>query len=169
MSELTITVIRLGLLILLWAFILSVVGVLRGDLYGTRVITRTAKRSNAKQPPGARSRQNAPTPAERRREQRPAPRGPQHLTVVEGSMRGTSVPLRDNLLIGRNPECSLSLGDDFASGRHARLYRRDDAWFVDDLGSTNGTFVGNQRVEEGARVDTGSRIRIGQTVLELRK
>lgn len=168
MSELTITVIRLGLLILLWAFIFSVVGVLRGDLYGTRVITRTAKRTSSRQPPATRSGQAAPA-ADRHREQRPARRGPQHLTVVEGSMRGTSVPLRDNLLIGRNPECSLSLGDDFASGRHARLYRRDDSWFVDDLGSTNGTFVGNQRVDEAAPVDTGSRIRIGQTVLELRK
>lgn len=169
MSELTITVIRLGLLVLLWAFIFSVVGVLRGDLYGTRVITRTAKRAVTRPSSPPRDGDSGARQPDRRREERPTRRGPGHLTVVEGSMRGTTIPLRDNLLIGRNPECTLSLGDDFASGRHARLYERDGGWYVDDLGSTNGTFVGNQRVEQAARVDTGSRIRIGQTVLELRK
>lgn len=172
MSELTITVIRLGLLVLLWVFIFSVVGVLRGDLYGTRVITRTTKRTGTKPSTAARDgdgRQPDRREPDRRREQRPVRRGPQHLAVVEGSMRGTTIPLRDNLLVGRNPECTLSLGDDFASGRHARIFQRDGGWFVDDLGSTNGTFVGSQRVEQATRVDAGSRIRIGQTVLELRK
>jgi pSer/pThr/pTyr-binding forkhead associated (FHA) protein len=90
--------------------------------------------------------------------------------VIEGSLRGTTLPLTDaGLLIGRNPECTLVLGDDFASGRHVRIYRRDDGWYADDLGSTNGTWLGNQRIGEGARLDVGSRLRIGRTVIELRK
>ncbi|YAL83323.1 FHA domain-containing protein FhaB/FipA [Dermacoccaceae bacterium W4C1] len=163
MSELTVTVIRLVLLALLWAFVFSVVGVLRGDLYGTRVVSRrTGSGSGA-------STAAAPR-VEERRPPRAIRRGPTHLAVIEGAMRGVTVPLTDaGVLIGRNPECALVLSDDFASGRHARIYRNDDGWFVDDLGSTNGTFSGPQRVGEAFRVDAGSRLRIGQTVLELRK
>lgn len=157
MSELTVTAIRLGLLALLWAFVFSVVGVLRGDLYGTRVVSAGRK--------GA-----APSRAEERRQPRAIRRGPTHLAVTEGSLRGTTLPLTDaGILIGRNPECALVLSDDFASGRHARIYRHDDGWYVDDLGSTNGTFAGNQKVGQGFKLDVGSRLRIGQTVLELRK
>lgn len=157
MSELTVTVIRLGLLALLWTFIFSIVGVLRGDLYGTRVVQR---RENG----------SAPARVEERRRPRAIRRGPTQLAVIEGPMRGVTVPLTDaGVLIGRNPECALVLSDDFASGRHARIHRQDDGWYVDDLGSTNGTFSGSERIGEGFKVDAGSRIRIGQTVLELRK
>lgn len=155
MSELTITAIRLAVLALLWAFVFSIVGVLRGDLYGTRVMAR---------------RGGAPARQEERRQPRAIRRGPTTVAVTEGSMRGTTVPLTDaGILIGRNPECALVLSDDFASGRHARIYRQDDGWYVDDLGSTNGTFSGSQRVSQGFKLDVGSRLRIGQTVLELRK
>ena len=159
MSELTVTVIRLGLLALLWTFVFSIVGVLRGDLYGTRVVNRNA-------PATGRGRGEE----RERRQQRAIRRGPTHLAVIEGGLRGVTVPLTDaGVLIGRNPECTLVLSDDFASGRHARIYRQDDGWYVDDLGSTNGTFSGNQRIGQGFKVDAGSRLRIGQTVLELRK
>lgn len=156
MSELTITVIRIGLLVLLWAFIFSIVGVMRGDLYGLR-----APRSEGRRAP-ARDTDRRPPRAVRR--------GPTHLAVIEGSMRGISVPLSDSgVLIGRNPECVLVLSDDFASGRHARVYRDGDGWFVDDLGSTNGTFIGDQPIGQHVPLREGSRVRIGQTVLEVRK
>ena len=157
MSELTVTAIRLGLLVLLWAFIFSIVGVLRGDLYGSRVVTR----SRSSRSPRAEAPKRPP---------RAIRKGPTHLAVVDGSMRGITVPLSDSgVLIGRNPECTLVLSDDFASGRHARVYREGDAWFIDDLGSTNGTFIGNQRVGEHLPLQEGAHIRIGRTVLEVRK
>jgi len=156
-SELTVTAIRLGLLVLLWAFIFSIVGVLRGDLYGSRVVTR----SRSSRSPRAEAPKRPP---------RAIRKGPTHLAVVDGSMRGITVPLSDSgVLIGRNPECTLVLSDDFASGRHARVYREGDAWFIDDLGSTNGTFIGNQRVGEHLPLQEGAHIRIGRTVLEVRK
>lgn len=160
MSELTVTIIRLGLLALLWAFVFSVVGALRGDLYGTRVLAR----SSSGQPVARRDRPS-------RAAARQVRRGPTHLVVVEGSLRGTSVPLASGgLLIGRNPECSLVIDDDFASGRHLRLHPGDDGtWIADDLGSTNGTFVNNQRIGTGARLEPGAQIRIGKTVLELQR
>jgi pSer/pThr/pTyr-binding forkhead associated (FHA) protein len=170
MSELTLTVIRLGLLALLWIFVFSVVGVLRGDIYGTRVVSRTprkpapAPRRGPATPPGPAAE------APRQRKRQPHSSAPQHLVVTAGRLTGTSLPLRESgTVIGRNPECALVLDDDFASGRHARIFSREGAWFVEDLGSTNGTFLGNERLTGPVRVEAGSTLRIGKTVIELRR
>jgi pSer/pThr/pTyr-binding forkhead associated (FHA) protein len=159
MSELTLIVIRLGLLALLWAFVFSVVGALRSDLYGTRVLSRATARTRRSETRSAKTRgKSSKSPM------------PSHLAVVAGSLRGTTVPLESGgVLIGRNPECSLVLTDDFASGRHLRIYPGTDAWYADDLDSTNGTFVNQQRIDTGARLDVGAQIRIGQTIIELRR
>jgi hypothetical protein len=164
MSELTLTIIRLGLLVLLWIFVFSVVGVLRGDIYGTRVTSRTPRKP-------ARTRRGRASDAEPRRPQKRQPHGqPRTLVVTQGPLAGTSLPLRESgTVIGRNPECALVLDDDFASGRHARVFQRDGAWFVEDLGSTNGTFLGTERLTTPTRVDAGAALRIGKTVVELRR
>jgi pSer/pThr/pTyr-binding forkhead associated (FHA) protein len=166
MSELTLTIIRLGLLVLLWVFVFSVVGVLRGDLYGTRVVSRTPRRSSRPDRRTAAPVRDQPRPAKRQ----PHTSSPRTLVVTQGSLTGTSLPLREaGTVIGRNPECALVLDDDFASGRHARVFQRDGAWFVEDLGSTNGTWLGTQRLTEPVRVEAGTSLRIGKTVIELRR
>ena len=166
MSELTLTIIRLGLLVLLWIFVFSVVGVLRGDIYGTRVVSRTPRKpAPATRQPDGRS----PAPAKPPKRQ-PHSSVPHSLVVTQGPLTGTSLPLRQaGTIIGRNPECALILDDDFASGRHARIFHRDNAWFVEDLSSTNGTFVGTERLTGPVRVEAGSTLRIGKTVIELRR
>ncbi|TPG17156.1 FHA domain-containing protein FhaB/FipA [Pedococcus bigeumensis] len=167
MSELTLTIIRLGLLVLLWIFIFSVVGVLRGDIYGTRVVSRTPRKPAPARKPA--ERPDTPAPQKRQKRQ-PHSTVPQSLVVTQGVLTGTSLPLREaGTIIGRNPECALILDDDFASGRHARIFHRDGAWFVEDLGSTNGTFVGTERLTGPVRVEAGSTLRIGKTVIELRR
>jgi pSer/pThr/pTyr-binding forkhead associated (FHA) protein len=178
MSELTLAVIRLGLLALLWIFVFSVVGVLRGDLYGTRVLsrrkskpqTRPAREPAAKPVPVATAAvpsAPAPVPKPSRASGR---RVPTTLTVTEGTLAGTTLTLMDNgVLLGRNPECTLVLDDDFASGRHARIFRRDGSWFVEDLGSTNGTYLASRKLTAPMPVEVGSTLRIGKTVFELRK
>lgn len=164
MSELTVTVLRLGLLVLLWVFVLSVASVLRTDLFGTRVVNRRPAPAK-KKPKGPRRAAGAPAGARPPRN----PRVPTHLVLTTGPLTGTSLPLRDSgVLIGRNPECSLVLDDEFASGRHARIIRAEDGWYVEDLGSTNGTFLGQYRVGDPVPVETGTAIRIGRTVIELR-
>ena len=95
---------------------------------------------------------------------------PHSLVVTQGALTGTSLPLRESgTIIGRNPECALVLDDDFASGRHARIFHRDGAWFVEDLGSTNGTYVGSVRITQPTTIGLGIQVRIGKTILELRK
>ncbi|NHI19579.1 FHA domain-containing protein [Phycicoccus endophyticus] len=163
MSELTLTVLRLGLLVALWAFVFAVVGVLRGDLYGTRVNKRVA--APARGPAPAR-----PAPA-RGRGAKPARKGPTRLVVTAGPLSGTTLPLRAaGTLIGRSPECALVLDDDYASGRHARIYQDERGqWLVEDLRSTNGTYLGATRLTEPREVTAGSVLRIGQTTLELQR
>ena len=171
MSELTVTVIRLGLLTLLWIFVFSVVGVLRGDLYGTRVLTHGKPKAQPR--PSRAPVQGAPpaaAPALAKPGRGSGRRIPRTLTVTEGSLAGTTVSLKETgVLLGRNPECTLVLDDDFASGRHARIFLRDTGWLVEDLGSTNGTFLGSSKMAQTMPVQVGSTLRIGKTVFELRK
>ena len=159
MSELTLTLLRLGYLALLWLLVLSVVAVLRRDLFGTR-ITRRATAGGAPAPA-------TPPRASRSSEGAPLPR---QLVVTQGSLKGTTITLgQAPILIGRAPECTLVLEDDYASSRHARLSLQQGTWMVEDLGSTNGTFLGRNRVQGALPVPPGSPVRIGRTVLELRR
>jgi hypothetical protein len=177
LSELTLTLMRLGLLVLLWFFVFAIVGVLRGDLYGTRVKRRSAGRARTATPaPAAVAPGPAPAPAPAparggRLGRRGGGKAPTRLTVTAGQLAGTTMPLRPaGTLIGRSPECALVLDDDYVSGRHARIFQADDGtWQVEDLRSTNGTFLGATRLTEPRAVAVGSVIRIGQTVVELQR
>lgn len=164
MSELTLTVLRLGLLVALWAFVFAVVGVLRGDLYGTRVNKRAAATPARQGAPAA----GRPRPS---RTPKPSKKGPTRLVVTAGPLSGTALPLRaSGTLIGRSPECALVLDDDYASGRHARIFEDErGTWMVEDLRSTNGTYLGSTRLTEPREVVAGSVLRIGQTTLELQR
>jgi hypothetical protein len=177
-SELTLTVLRLGFLVLLWLFVLSVVAVLRRDLFGTRVVQRqrpVRQREAAPEPrrssagAAAPAAAPAPAPAEERRPPR-QPRGPRQLVVTDGSLKGTSISLGDTpVTVGRAAGNTLVLNDDYASSRHARLYRDGERWLLEDLGSTNGTFVGTERISAPTPVDAGTKLRVGRSVLELRR
>jgi pSer/pThr/pTyr-binding forkhead associated (FHA) protein len=166
MSELAVTLLRLGYLVLLWVFVLSAIGVLRRDLYGTRIVPR--RRPSTGTGVGASTSPGQPgdpggEPAPPQRE-----RGPARLVVTDGPLRGTTLPLTSSaILIGRAPSCTLVLDDDYSSSRHARLYPDHGQWFVEDLGSTNGTFLDNRRVDAPMPVPPGARVKVGTSVLEL--
>lgn len=164
MSELTVTLLRLGYLVLLWAFVLSAIGVLRRDLYGTRIVNR--RRPGRPAPaPAAGATPAAAAPPDKPRGRRG---GPTRLVVTEGPLRGTTLPLGASaVLIGRAPSCTLVLDDDYSSSRHARVFPEGGQWLVEDMGSTNGTFLDEQPVTAAMPVRAGSQIRIGQSVLEL--
>ena len=158
MSELTITVIRLGFLAVLWLFVLTTVSVMRSDLSGPRTTT------------------SRPTIAPAQRQAKPPkqPRGrratPTKLVVTAGALTGTSVTLSDvAITLGRAPDSTVVLDDDYASNRHARVYPHNGEWLVEDLGSTNGTYLDRQKLQGPTPVPIGTPIRIGKTAFELRK
>jgi pSer/pThr/pTyr-binding forkhead associated (FHA) protein len=166
MSELTLTLLRLGFLTLLWVFVLAIVAVLRRDLYGTRVTKRATATVGTPRPS---ARPSAPLPS-RGTPMEPRRDTPRTLVVTEGSLQGTTLALgQAAILIGRAPECTLVLEDDYSSNRHARFVLDNGVWVIEDLGSTNGTFLGRSRVEAPTPVEPGVPVRIGRTVLELRR
>jgi pSer/pThr/pTyr-binding forkhead associated (FHA) protein len=92
------------------------------------------------------------------------------MVVTGGSLAGTTIDLADSqITIGRADDATLMLTDDYASTRHARLFPQDGQWLVEDLGSTNGTYLDRQKVTRPTPVPVGVPIRIGKTVLELRR
>jgi pSer/pThr/pTyr-binding forkhead associated (FHA) protein len=162
-SELTLVLIRFAYLAVLWIFVLSAVSVVRSDMFGARVeATPRADRRADKQ---ARRQASA-----RVRPSKRARSAPTHVVVVDGSSAGQAVPLdRAPILIGRGSDAAIRLDDDYVSTRHARIASSGDQWFVEDLGSTNGTYIGAHRLTQPTTLQLGSKVRIGKTTLELRK
>jgi hypothetical protein len=160
MSALTLTIIRLAFLGLLWVFVFAALGVLRSDLRAPTMSGRGAVRqAPARRPdPQARSRGRGG-------------RAPRKLVVTQGSLVGTSVPLGDQpITIGRAPDSTIVLDDDYVSHRHARIaVDAQGRWIVEDLGSTNGTYLDRQRITGPTPAANGVPIRIGKTVVELQR
>lgn len=146
--EIVLQVFRFGFLALLWLFVFAAFRVVRADLFGGRSgrVASVPPRAQATRKKGLRT-----------------------LVVTAGPLSGTKINLGEQaILIGRADDSTLVLTDDFASSRHARLTNRTGQWYVEDLGSTNGTYLDQQRVQGPLLVAPGQPIRIGQTVLELR-
>jgi pSer/pThr/pTyr-binding forkhead associated (FHA) protein len=158
MSELTLTLIKLGFLAVLWLFVLSAVSVIRSDIFGTKATST---------PKPAKGKQKAPAKPKNRK----APRGvPTKLQVVSGPNAGQSVPLGDKpILLGRGTDAAIRLDDDYVSTRHARFATNGEQWFVEDLGSTNGTYLGSQRITSPVPIGIGIAVRLGKTIVELQK
>lgn len=101
---------------------------------------------------------------------KPKGKAPRHLVVTQGSLVGTSIGLADGpITIGRGNDSTLVITDDYASNRHARLFLQDGRWYVEDLGSTNGTYLDRSRLTAPTPIPTGVPIRIGKTAFELRR
>ncbi len=169
MSQLSITLLRMGFLVLLWALVLSAIAVLRADLYGTRITARGRGRESR----AARAEKTAaPTRAGTGlRAGAVSTRGSTsgHLAVTAGPLKGTTIPLGTApVLVGRASTCTLVIDDDYCSAKHCRIYLDGDYWMVEDLGSTNGTYLGNQKVTDPVPFRDSDVIRIGATALELR-
>lgn len=157
MDSLVLLIVKIVLLVLLWAFIFVAV---RAMLRDVRLADVTA---HSPQP-------GAPALPKARRPMVPGRReAAKQLTVVDGPLKGShmAVSTLEEVVMGRSPECTFQLGDDFASARHARLFRRGSDWFVEDLDSRNGTFVGGYRIDQPERVSTGTDIKVGRTTVRL--
>ncbi len=154
-STLVLSVVKYGLLILLWLFVVSAVQVVRSDLFGSATRGAGAVRAGRGKVSGQAGRLRSQA---------------RMLVVTEGALAGTSIDLGEApVTIGRADDSTLVITDDYASGQHARLVPSDGAWVLEDLGSTNGTYLGQTKVGRPVAVPVGAQIRIGKTVLELRR
>ncbi|WP_424467512.1 FHA domain-containing protein FhaB/FipA [Pseudoclavibacter helvolus] len=192
-SELTLLVLRLAFLAALWIFVFSVIYSLRSDLFGTRSsaykqameksrqqVFASADNDDAPVPAPAAPAQARPAASENATEgiQRPSTpvpsaaarsERPSKLVITSGPKRGTELTLRSEpLSIGRSADSDLVIQDDYSSTHHARLLLWNDAWMVQDLDSTNGTYVNGKRVSQPTHVPVGTPVRIGTTTFELR-
>ena len=181
MSELTLLVLRLGFLLLLWFFVFVIVYALRSDLFGQR-----ARRMPAAAAPvaasfpstavaAARGKAAAPTEPVAQQGARPAPphadaTTPRRLVITSGPREGLEIDLpTEQLTIGRSSESGLVIRDDYTSTHHARLMLWNDQWVIQDLDSTNGTFLAGSRVMLPTPVPPGTPVTIGTTSFELRR
>lgn len=173
-SELVLLLLRVGFLLLLWFFVFGIVYSLRADLFGMKV--RKLPAEVAAGTPASASAAPAAKPASSKPASSKPSTGPatistaKRLVITSGPKAGLELPLgTDSLTIGRSSECALVIRDDYTSSHHARLLLRGDSWAIQDLDSTNGTFVAGQRVTGGAvSLALGTPIKVGATTFELR-
>lgn len=152
MDSLVLLGLRIALLVVLWFFVLMALRAMRADLKVTGQASTSS--SSVAAPQGLARAFNRSSP-------------PRLLTVVEGPLAGSSIEVSEDMTMGRSPECTFVVGDDYASGMHARVFKRGSEWFVKDLDSRNGTFVGGTRIDQPEQIAVGTDIRIGRTTVRL--
>ncbi|QAV70688.1 FHA domain-containing protein [Salinibacterium sp. UTAS2018] len=173
MSELTLLLLRIAFLAIMWGFIFAIVYALRSDLFGEKV--RRMPVQSAAQAQQAPSTPSTPVAAQATRPVQPVAASGNsldatRLVIVSGSKEGLEIALpEEQLTIGRSSESGLVIRDDYTSTHHARLLRWADSWVVQDLDSTNGTFLAGQRVSVPTPIPLNTAIKIGTTSFELRR
>lgn len=153
MSEQLLTILRFALLALLYLFFLRVLRAVWAEIRGPRTSRRRQAAAAVAAPSGS-------TRARRS--------GEPHLVVVEpAAQRGRTFPLGQELTVGRAAGCQVTLDDTYVSQLHARVFARDGQFLVEDLGSTNGTYLNHGRVTGAIVMKRGDRLQVGNTVMEL--
>jgi len=165
-GELTLLVLRIAFLGILWAFVFAVVYALRSDLFGQKVRKLPAQAAAAApaQAAPAAAAPSRPAPA-------PTPGAiAKRLVITSGAKEGLELDLPGELLtIGRSGESGLVIRDDYTSTHHARLLLWNEGWVIQDLDSTNGTYLAGQRVTTPVLVPLNTPVKIGTTSFELRR
>lgn len=155
-SEITVTLLRFAFLAMLWLFVFMILSAARRDL-GVGKNFKLARPVAGEA--AAESAPIAPKPPVR----------PSLLMIVDGAQAGAMMKLNDApVTIGRAADIEVSLQDDYASGHHARLFPQGSRWFLEDLGSTNGTFVAGSRLSRATPLEVGTDFRVGRTTMQLR-
>jgi pSer/pThr/pTyr-binding forkhead associated (FHA) protein len=158
MPPIFLLAVKVAFLVLLYLFVARAVRAVVLDVYGPRASRRRP-----------RNRPAAPTrPVPRTGPGRPARRLPRELVVSDESGRRT-VPLKDSLTVGRAATCDVVVSDTYVSNVHARIFQRDGGWWLEDLGSTNGTYMNRTRVSSPTAIGPGDQVRMGKATLELRR
>ena len=148
MDSIVLLSLRIGLLVLLWLFILVALNAMRRDANKAAGVYQAS----------------APVKGSQRRRE-----APREIAIVEGPLQGSHMELGtlEDCTLGRASDCDFVTGDDYSSGHHARLFRRGSEWVVEDLESRNGTFVNGVRIDQPEVVGADSEIKLGRTTVRL--
>jgi len=175
MSDLALFLVRTGFLVVLWIFVFSILGVIRADLFGQKVVSRVAE---ANQPVVVSAPVIPAAPLNNSPETSDAlpivDAGelqilPSRLVLTAGPRKGQELRLdRREVSIGRAENADLVIRDEFASTHHAKLVLMNGEWLIQDLNSTNGTFVNGKRVGTPLVVKANTPVQVGNSVFELR-
>ncbi|WP_426570730.1 FHA domain-containing protein FhaB/FipA [Aquihabitans sp. McL0605] len=153
MDEQLLTILKLCLLALLYLFFFRVLRAVWAEIRGPKAVAVPARQAAAPPKPSKRAERAA---------------APVQLAIVEpASLRGRTYPLGEELTVGRAAGCQVTIDDTYASQIHARVFNRQGQLFVEDLGSTNGTYLNRQKVQGPQVMRRGDRLQVGNTVLEL--
>lgn len=155
MSEILVLGLKIGFLALLWVFVLFAGGIIRADLFGRTVPASSLPASSS---------QELKKPRKQRTKKLPS-----QLRISKGKQAGLTLPLGEVLRIGRSADCQLILDDDYVSTRHAQVLRTESGYVVEDLGSTNGTYLNNERITVPTPFTTTDTLRIGRTLMVVEK
>ncbi|BDI21246.1 FHA domain-containing protein [Herbiconiux sp. L3-i23] len=176
MSELTLLILRIAFLALLWAFVFAVVYALRSDLFGSRVRkvqeqpAFAAPTPPVHTPPAVQSLPTGPPVATQGSKPMATTKTASRLVITSGPKSGLEIPLgTEPLTIGRSSESGFQIRDDYTSTHHARLLLWSDEWVIQDLDSTNGTFLDGKRITVPTQVPMNTPIKVGATSFELRR
>jgi len=142
MSPLVVNLLKVGVVVVIYLFLAVVVRAVRAQ------VTAPAAR-----PAAAKA---------------PAPPPPVLVVTAPEGSAGRQIEVRRTVVVGRGEAADVTLDDDFTSERHARFDNQGGALYVDDLGSTNGTFVNGEKIEERTALAVGDAVRVGDTIMELR-
>lgn len=158
MPDLVLLILKYVFLAILWIFVARAVRAVLIELRPAKAAGRTGRSA-------------APVPAQPPPSRRGKGKAPGKAVVVEGtSLKGKSFPLTGEITIGRSEQCQVHVeGDTYVSTMHARIFPRDGSYMVEDLGSTNGTYLNRRRITSPAELQRGDRVKVGKTVLEMRK
>ena len=154
-SPFVLSVLKYSLLVLLYFFVFRAIRSVAVDVGGRKR--------------GATTQMRTPAPASTAKPSKGG-RAPTQVVVHDaGGGKPVTVKLRDTVEIGRGDRCAIRLQDTYVSQVHARLYGKDGAWYVEDQGSTNGTLLNDRRVDAPVEVHAGDVLKVGKTVLELKR
>jgi pSer/pThr/pTyr-binding forkhead associated (FHA) protein len=167
-SELTLLILKIAFLGLMWGFVFAVVYALRTDLFGQKVrkqpVADAAPAAPQTPPVAAAPVAVAPRPAGA------SSLDATRLVITGGAKEGLEIPLpAEQITIGRSSDSGLVIRDDYTSTHHARLLKWNEGWVIQDLDSTNGTFLDGTRVAVPTQVLLGATVKIGTTSFELRR
>jgi hypothetical protein len=182
-SELTLLALQIGFLLLLWVFIFAIVYALRSDLFGQRVrklqpdapaAPPVAASAFPSSPAAAPAAPTAPVahaaPVSGGSGELASTENATRLVITSGTKAGAEFPLgHDEITIGRSSDSAIIIRDDYTSTHHARIMLWNGRWMIQDLDSTNGTFLNGSRVTVPTPIPLGATVKVGATTFELRR